>query len=86
LSVYIYLYLHRYFLENMEKYTYTLIYAFKIFISAIILGVFLSNKIMCIYETSLLASFLFFIPFQKFSKNNNPNILYNFSHNKTLHK
>jgi hypothetical protein len=86
LSVYIYLYLHRYFLENMEKYTYTLIYAFIIFMPAIILGVFLSNKTLCKYETSLLASFLFFTPFQQFSKIYNLNILYNFSHNKTLHK
>ncbi|PHS51349.1 MAG: hypothetical protein COB01_10595 [Lutibacter sp.] len=70
----------------MEKYTSTSIYAFKIFIPAIILGVFLLNKNMCTYETSILASFLFFTPIQLFFKIYNPNILYNFSHNKTLHK
>jgi len=67
----------------MKKYQSAIIYFLNVITIYIVLGLIFSNNTVNFYKTSLLASFLFFLTFMFFSQTNN---LYNFSHNKTLHK
>lgn len=67
----------------MKKYVSAIIYFLNVITANIVLVLIFSNNTVNFYKTSLLASFLFFLTFMFFSKTNN---LYNFSHNKTLHK
>lgn len=80
------MYLYVTFLENMKNKQSIINYFINSILIVVVLGVFHSIKNTYLFETSLFASFLFYASFYNFSKFDHLNILYNFSHNKTLHK